>query len=133
VARKLRSTQFTPAELELMNILWEHGPSSVQAITERLPKNRKLAYTTVQTVLNVLHRKGKVIRVLKGRAYQYEAASSRTGTAKQALQDLIQRFFGGTPERLVLTMVETRQLTPEKLEELQRLIESGEITHKDEP
>ncbi len=108
-----------------MNILWDYGPATVQMVTERLPRGRKLAYTTVQTALNVLHRKGKVKRVLENRAYRYEAATSRRGAAKGAIRDLVLRLFGGAPEKLVLTMIEDEQLTPEKLEELQKIIESG--------
>lgn len=130
--RKSHHGQLTRAELELMNILWDHGPATVQAVADRLPAGRQLAYTTVQTVLNVLHRKGKVKRTTSNRAYHYEAAVSRAGAATSAVRDLVQRLFGGSPEKLVLTMVETRQLTPEKLAELQRLIERARSQAKKE-
>src|SRR5712671_6161649 len=117
MARK-NSVNLTPAELELMNILWEDGPSTVQMVTARLAATRTLAYTTVQTVLNTLHRKGKVKRVLHSRAFFYEAAVTRERAAGQALKDMVSKLFGGSPERLVLSMLETRQLTPEKLRDL---------------
>src|SRR5438270_9657464 len=125
MARKT-SSNLTPAELELMNILWEHGPSTVQMVTARLAENRTLAYTTVQTVLNTLHRKGKVKRVLNSRAFFYEPAISRKRAAGQALRDMVSTLFGGSPEELVLTMLDTRQLTPEKLRDLQRMVEDAE-------
>ncbi|MGH9663509.1 MAG: BlaI/MecI/CopY family transcriptional regulator [Bryobacteraceae bacterium] len=124
--RKHHSRQLTPAELELMTILWSQGPSTVQMVADRLPKGRDLAYTSVQTMLNILHRKGKVKRVLKNRAYTYQAAVSHTGAAGSALKDMIRNLFGGSPERLVLTMLETRQLTPEALRELQQMIDEAE-------
>jgi len=75
--RRHRIHQLTPLELEIMKVLWETGPATVQAVQERLPGERPLAYTTVQTMLNVLLRKGKVRRALKGKAYEYEPKLSR--------------------------------------------------------
>jgi len=72
---KAKDHSLTPTELEIMNVLWETGPANVQTIQQRLP--RELAYTTVQTMLNILHRKGKVRRSLKRRAYFYKAVVSR--------------------------------------------------------
>ena len=126
MARKPDPNRLTPAELELMNILWTQGSSTVQMVVDQLPEERDLAYTTVQTMLNTLHRKGKVKRVLKHRAYYYESALSHARAAGHALKDMIRNLFGGSPERLVLTMLETRQLTPEKLQELQRMVENAE-------
>jgi BlaI family penicillinase repressor len=124
--RKSHSERLTPAELELMTILWEHGPATVQMAVERLPAGRTLAYTSVQTMLNILYRKGKVKRVLKNRAYYYEPAVSHSRAASHALKDMIRNLFGGSPERLVLAMLDTKQLTPEKLRELQRMVEKAE-------
>src|SRR5438874_7354889 len=88
MAKKVKPGRFTEAELELMNILWECGPSTVQGVVDHLPAGRPLAYTTVQTVLNVLHRKGSVRRKLRDRAYHYAAAVSRFDAASNALHDL---------------------------------------------
>ena len=105
-----------------MDILWETGSATVQMVVNRLPPDRSLAYTTVQTVLGILHRKGKVKRTYKSRAYHYEPAVSRAGVANHAVRDLVKRLFGGEPERLVLSMIETEQLTPAKIADLQRLL-----------
>lgn len=118
--------QLTPLELEIMKVLWETGPSSVQAVQEKLPGERQLAYNTVQTMLNVLHRKGKVRRTLQGRAFVYEPAVSRVQAASQAVGDLVQRMFDGSPESLVLSLVEARQLTPETLARLSAMLEEGD-------
>jgi len=101
------SDPLTPLELEIMKVLWETGPAAVQAVQERLAPDRNLAYNTVQTMLNVLHRKGKVRRELAGRAYVYEPVVSRAQAAQQALGDLMGRMFGGSAESLVLSLVET--------------------------
>lgn len=117
---------FTRLELEIMKVLWSAGPSTVEAVREKLPGDPALAYTTVQTMLNVLHRKGKVKRALKGRAYEYAPTVTRKNAIRAAMRDLIDRLFGGSTESLVMSLVENRHLTPEKLAELTRLIRQAE-------
>ena len=80
------------------------------------------AYTTVQTMLNVLDRKGKVKRRLKDRAFVYRPVLSRQTAVTQAVGDMLDRFFGGSADSLVLNLVETRHLTPEKLAQIQELL-----------
>lgn len=120
--KKNTDAGLTPLELEIMKVLWETGPANVQTVQERLA-SRELAYTTVQTMLNVLHRKGRVARQLKERAYLYRPVLSRQKAASQAVRDMLDRFFGGSADSLVLSLVKTRQLTPEKLSEIQKLVE----------
>ena len=112
----------TPLELQIMNVLWETGPANVQSVQTNL-KGRELAYTTVQTMLNVLHRKGKVKRLLKDRTYIYRPVLSRQKAVSQAVGEMLDRFFGGSADGLVLNLVETRHLTPEKLARIQEIIE----------
>ncbi|MGH9361653.1 MAG: BlaI/MecI/CopY family transcriptional regulator, partial [Thermoanaerobaculia bacterium] len=107
MAKRAARGQMTPLELEIMKVLWEVGPSPVQVVQERLGRERPLAYNTVQTVLGILHRKGKVRRELRGRAYHYAPAVTRLQAARQALGDLVTRLFDGSPERLVMSLVET--------------------------
>ncbi len=121
MGRRRNRGQLTPLELEIMKVLWESGPANVQTVQRKLPG--ALAYTTVQTMLNVLHRKGKVKRTLQGRAYAYAAVVSREKARTQALAHMIKRLFGGSAESLVMNLVESRRLTPEKLAKLYRLVE----------
>ena len=121
--RKNPDPALTPLELEIMNVLWETGPANVQTVQSRL-QGRGLAYTTVQTMLNVLHRKGRVRRQLKDRAYLYRPVFSRQKAMSQAVGDMLDRFFGGSADSLVLSLVETRHLTAEKLARIQKLLES---------
>jgi predicted transcriptional regulator len=120
--RKNPDQTLTPLELEIMNVLWETGPANVQTVQSRLT-SRNLAYTTVQTMLNVLHRKGRVKRQLKDRAYLYRPVLSRQKAATQAVGDMLERFFGGSADSLVLSLVETRRLTPERLARIQTMLE----------
>jgi predicted transcriptional regulator len=121
---KKRIEQITPLELEIMQVLWENGPAPVQTVQALL--KRELAYTTVQTMLNVLLKKGKVKRTLKERAYIYRPSVTRRQVVSQTLGDIIDRMFGGSAEGLVMSMIETRHLTPEKLSKLNALIDKGE-------
>jgi len=114
--------EFTPLELEIMKVLWARGPATVADVQEALPGEPRLAYTTVQTMLNILHRKRKVRRALKGRAFEYAPAVSRRRAAKTAVRDIIDRLFGGSAESLVISLIEQRHLTPAKLAELNRLV-----------
>lgn len=120
-----KTQQFTPLELEIMKVLWAAGPGSVQDVQAGLG-GEPLAYTTVQTMLNILVRKGKVKRVLKGRAYVYQPAVRRLDAVAQTVSDLIDRMFGGSAEELVMGLLETKQLTPERLKELQKKVEESQ-------
>lgn len=121
MARLKQSEQLTALELEIMKVLWENGSANVQTVQRQL--ERELAYTTVQTMLNVLHRKGKVERDLSDKAYVYHPTVSRSEVVRQTIGDLINRLFDGSAESLVMEMVETEHLTAEKLSRLNALIE----------
>ena len=118
------SEGFTALELEIMKALWAQGPATVQEVHRRVcADHRDLAYNTVQTMLTILHRKGKVGRKSEQRAYVYEALVSREQAGQNALKSLVDRLFGGKPQDLVLSMVKSRQLTPEQLAQLQQMVE----------
>ncbi len=116
--------QLTPLELEIMDVLWETGSSNVQTVQQLL--KRELAYTTVQTMLNILHRKKKVERILQERAYFYQPIVSRGQIVKNTVNDLIERLFGGSAENLVMNLLETKKLTPQKLAKLNKLIKESQ-------
>ena len=118
-----KKEQLTPLELDIMNVLWDTGPANVQTVQQGL--KRELAYTTVQTMLNILHKKGKVKRTLKERAYFYKPSVSRRQVVSQTVTDVVDRLFGGSAESLVISLVETKHLTPEKLARLNKLLEEG--------
>ena len=119
-----KTERLTPLELEIMQVLWETGAANVQTVQQQL--KRELAYTTVQTMLNILHRKGKVKRALKDRAYFYKPAVSRRQVVRQAVNDLVEHLFGGSVENLVMSLVETKHLTAEKMTRLNKLLEESE-------
>jgi predicted transcriptional regulator len=126
VPRKKRADQLTPLELEIMNVLWDTGPAAVQTVQSRLASSKPLAYTTVQTMLNVLWRKGKVKRSLIDRAYHYRPAVTRQNAMRAAITDIVSRLFGGSAEDLVVALMDAKQLTPEALRRLNERAEANE-------
>ena len=112
----------TPLELEIMKVLWDAGAATVAEAQARL--GSELAYTTVQTMLNVLLRKRKVKRTLDGRAFRYQAAVSREGAVGATLKDLVARMFGGSSEALLMALVDSRQITAEQIARASALIAS---------
>jgi BlaI family penicillinase repressor len=121
----------TPLELEIMQVLWQAGPSTVNEVRPQLKAD--LAYNTVQTMLNILLRKGKVKRVQEGRAFRYRAAVDRRRATGSAVQDLVLRMFGGSPEALLLSMVESRQIGPKELERLNKMVAAAEKEAEEKP
>ena|SRR5262245_19380203 len=116
-----KSDRITPLELEVMHVLWANGPANVQTVQREL--KRDLAYTTVQTMLTVLHRKGKVKRTLKDKAYVYRPAVSQDKLTGHAVTELIDRWFGGSAEGLVMSMLQARHLTPKRLARINAMVD----------
>ena len=114
--------QLTRLELQIMQVLWKNGPSTVQSVQQSLAGD-PLAYNTVQTMLNILQRKGKVKRKLQGKAYEYRPVLSRDKALREAASDMLDRMFGGSVEALLMSLVKSNQLDAEKLAEVQKLIE----------
>lgn len=110
----------TPLELQIMQVLWSIGPATVSDVQSRLEGD--LAHTTVQTMLTVLLRKKKVKRTTAGRAHIYQPLVSRERAIASALKDFISRTFAGSAEKLLLTMVDARQITAEEIERAAQLL-----------
>ena len=114
----------TKLELQIMQVIWREGASTVSAVQEGL--EQQLAYTTVQTMLNILERKGKLKRKLRGRAFEYRATVSEDKATGHAVRDLVDRMFGGSSEELVMSLIKSRQIDAKKIAELtQKLEEEG--------
>ena len=120
----MKPSPLTPLELEIMHVLWDHGPATVAEVQPQLKAT--LAYTTVMTMLGILFKKGKVKRTQQGRAFRYRAAVSRERATGSALADVLERVFGGSADALVMSLVETRGLTADDLARLSRAIAAAE-------
>jgi BlaI family transcriptional regulator, penicillinase repressor len=111
----------TKLELQIMQVIWRLGPSNVNAVQAGL--EQQLAYTTVQTMLNILQKKGKLKRKLRGRAYIYSATVTEEKASGHAVRDLVDRMFGGSSEELVMSLIKSRQLDAKKIAELSKRLE----------
>jgi predicted transcriptional regulator len=117
----------TKLELQIMQVIWKLGTSSVKGacsvkdVQEGL--EQKLAYTTVQTMLNILERKGKLRRKLRGRAYVYSATVTEAKASRHAVRDLVNRMFGGSADELVMSLIKSRQIDPKRIAELSKRLE----------
>jgi len=121
---KRQKTFLTKLELQIMQVIWKRGASTVTAVQEGLQQD--LAYTTVQTMLNILHRKGKLKRELHGRAFAYAATVTEAKASSHAVRDLVDRMFGGSSEDLVMSLIKNRQIDPQKIAELTKRLEAEE-------
>lgn len=118
---KPQKSALTKLELQIMQVIWKRGSSSVSDVQQGL--EQELAYTTVQTMLNILERKGKLKRELQGRAFMYSATVSEEKASSHAVRDLIDRMFGGSSEDLVMSLVKSRQIDAKKLAQLSKRLE----------
>jgi predicted transcriptional regulator len=116
MAKVSNKAGLTRLELKIMQVLWKCGRCTVSAVQEELEP--PLAYTTVQTMLNILERKGKLKRELRGRAYIYSATITESRALGQGVRDLIDRMFGGSSEELVMSLLKNGQIDAKKLAEL---------------
>ncbi len=113
----------TPAELEVLNTLWQQGPSTVRQVMEILNRRRRRAYTSVMSLLGVMTDKGLLKRRRKGRGYLYEARVARKKTVGQMLQDLLARAFEGSAASLVAHLLDQSSPSPGELAEIRKTID----------
>ncbi len=123
---RTRSATLTDGETRLMNVLWKKGRATVADVVEALPKNRPVAYNTVQTMLRILETKGYVAHSPEGRAYVYRPLIEQTAARRSALAHLVKALFDGSPSLLVLNLLEDRRLDATEAERLKRLIDERE-------
>ena len=112
---------FTARELDVMNVLWEHGPSTVAEVRERL--GGTLAYTTVLTMLRILEEKGAVDHEQEGRAYRYRPVVERDAARQHAVRRLVDGLFRGSTELLLTQLVRDRDLDDSDVERLRRILD----------
>ena len=131
MARKESST-LTDAELRLMQIVWDRGPSTVQDVVDALPRESPLAYSTVLTMMRILEKKGYLEHHKEGRAFVYQPVVGQREARRGALKHLMKRFFDNSPQLLLLNLVEDEGIDPEELEQLKQLIEESNTPNSQE-
>ena len=113
----------TDAELAILRVLWERGPSTVRQVHDVLSRDRPAAYTTALKLLQIMTEKGLVRRDETDRTHIYQARLSEEQTQRQLIRDLLDRAFGGSASKLVMQALAARRSTPEELGEIRKLIE----------
>ncbi len=112
----------TPAELEMMNVIWRIGPCTVSQVVEALRPQRELAYTSVSTIVRILEQKGYVTSVKEGRGHLYEAAVTKPDYQVMSLDNLLSNVFDGEPSMLVQRLLDSKALTSAELEQIKSLL-----------
>ena len=112
----------TPAELEVLQIIWEHGSCTVREVMNLLEPTRPRAYTSVMSLMNVMAEKGLLGQRAKGRAFVYSAKVSREKTQSSMLGDLLNRAFDGSANALVAHLLEEAEPSSEELDEIHKTI-----------
>ena len=115
----------TDAELAILRVLWELGPSTVRQVHDVLLRERPTAYTTALKLLQIMTEKGLVRRDETDRTHIYQARLTEEQTQRQLVRDLLDRAFGGSSTKLVMQALAARRTTAEELSEIRRLIEGS--------
>jgi predicted transcriptional regulator len=116
----------TAAELEILHILWEHGPSTVGFVNEKLNDKRKVGYTTTLKLMQIMSTKSLVERDKSRRAHVYSAQVTAEQTQKTLVENLIDKAFKGSRSRLVMQALSSGQASNNDLEEIRRLLDEME-------
>ena len=115
----------TPHELDIMKLVWEREEATVRDVYEALRARRRIAYTSVLTMMNVLERKGHLRKRAEGRSFAYQAARPRGQVVRAMVREFVQRVFNGAAEPLLVQLLEDRRLTKAELEALARRVREG--------
>ena len=120
----------TPLELEILKVLWDQGPSTVREVLERLARSRRVGYTTILKMLQVMKEKGLVKRDERQRAHVYRPSESRGTVGRRVVGDLLERAFDGSARQLLLHALEYKKASREELAEIRRLLDEFERSRK---
>src|SRR4051812_26217501 len=118
-----RKPVLTSQELEIMKVIWKSGASTVRGVYESLLERRKIAYTTVMTMMNILEQKGHLKKTQKDRAYIYQAVQPQSRVIRGMVREFVDRVFNGASEPLLLHLVQDGKVSKKDLEEIQRMLE----------
>jgi BlaI family penicillinase repressor len=116
-----RSTTLTGQELEIMKIVWERDKATVRDVYEALLERRKVAYTTVMTMMKILEQKKYLKKTLADRAFVYRPAQPKGQVIGAMVREFVNRVFNGSAEPLLVHLVEEHGLSPKDLEEIAHL------------
>ena len=117
-----KTPTLTEQELEIMKVIWERDRATVRDVYESLLERRKIAYTTVMTMMNILEQKKYLRKSAEDRAYIYRPARPKKQVIKGMVREFVDRVFNGSAEPLLVHLIEDRKLTNRDLDEIARMI-----------
>lgn len=120
-----KSVTLTEAELRIMNVLWDKGPGTVHDVLQALPEKPAPAYNSVLTIVRILEAKGYVKHVKDKRAHVYMPSIDRKDATRFEVSHLVSRFFGNSPEKLLLNILEEQSIDTEELARMRELLEKS--------
>jgi BlaI family transcriptional regulator, penicillinase repressor len=123
---KRPTSTLTGQELEIMKVVWKLGTPTVRQVYEALLESRKVAYTTVMTMMNILEQKGYLKKRMRDRAYVYTPRRPEKQVIRAMVREFVDRVFNGAAEPLLLHLVEDGKLTAEEIDEIRRSIDTEE-------
>src|SRR5271170_2260165 len=122
---KAAKPTLTEQELEIMKVVWQLNTATVRQVYETLLEKRKIAYTTVMTMMNILEQKGYLKKRQQDRAYIYRPSQPQKQVIRSMVREFVNRVFNGSAEPLLVHLMEDEQLTESDLEEIRRSIKSS--------
>jgi len=120
------STRPTDAELAILRVLWDRGPSTVRQVFEVIAAEKDLGYTTVLKMLQIMNEKGLVQREITDRVHVFSTTQTQTQTQRHLLDDLLDKAFGGSSTSLVMQALATRKASKGELAEIRKLLDLAE-------
>lgn len=118
-----KTLAITDRQFVALEVLWERGPLTVRQLMEHLPRGEQQPYTTVLGLLQNMEKAGLVTHQEEGQTYRYAPAVTRQAAMRTLLRDFVRRFFRGSAEALVLGLVDSQELTPAELREIEARLE----------
>ena len=118
---KGKKSVLTDQELEIMKIVWQRGTATVRDVYEELLKSRKIAYTTVMTMMGILEQKGRLSKTQRDRAYVYSPTEPQGEVVGSMVHDFLKRVFDGSAKPLLVHLLENKKISQEELDEISKL------------
>jgi predicted transcriptional regulator len=118
---KGKKNVLTDQELEIMKIVWQRGTATVRDVYEELLKSRRIAYTTVMTMMGILEQKGRLSKTQRDRAYVYSPTEPQGEVVGSMVHDFLKRVFDGSAKPLLVHLLENKNISQEELDEISKL------------
>ena len=122
---RTKSRTLTEQELEIMKVVWDLQTATVRDVYEVLLRRRKIAYTTVMTMMNILGEKGYLKKRAEDKAHVYRPAQAKARVIRAMVQEFVARVFNGSAQPLLVQLIRDRRLSPQDLEKIGRAIKES--------